>query len=178
MFFNKSLKKVFVIGLIMLPLQGCEPDLGGSDYETENIGQLSNTQSGVVVFKREIKMHYYPQGAVSQGAVTGAAGGAVGGALIGGAAGGSGGSSVAGGLIGAGLGGLLGYAIDKKTRTHKGFEYHVKLDKSGDVVTVSQGPNPEIGVGGRVLIITPKESDSTRYNSPQKMRSRIVPINY
>lgn len=173
-----SLKKILIVSACLLPLAACEPDLGASDYNVENVGQLSTTKSGVVVFKREVKMHYYDQGSVSQGATTGAGTGALAGGLGGAALGQSGGSTAAGALIGAGLGAVLGYGIEKKTKTHAGIEYHIKIDKTGDVVTVSQGKEPEISVGSRVLIITPQDIGGTRYNSPRQMRSRVVPINY
>lgn len=156
---KKSLMKTLLITVsILLPLQGCSPDLNADDYDVAEIGQVHNTRKGVVVSKRSIKMHRKPKSAVSQGAVSGGALGAGGGALAGAAASGKPGGALIGGGLGALAGGLIGYGIESKTRTQEGVEYHLKMDDTNEVIVITQGKKPEIQVGQRIMLITPKES--------------------
>ena len=162
-------------------LGGCTPDVDADDYEVENIGQIAATQKGVVVYRRDIKMNFTPQGQVDGGATTGAAVGGYAGAAGGAAAGGDIKSAAGGAILGAVAGSLLGYGVNQATRTRPGFEYHIKLEKTEEIIVVTQGKKPEINVGDKVLLITPKEDPNVIKTSDKfdrAKRTRIVPINY
>ena len=140
-----------------MPLMGCAPDLDAEDYEVASVGQVSTSQEGTLIFKRNIKMHYYERGPVSEGATSGATGGALAGGLAGAAAGSSPSAVAGGALLGAALGAGLGYGVESSTRTHPGVEYHIKLNGTKENIVVTQGVKPEIPVGSKVFVITPKK---------------------
>jgi outer membrane lipoprotein SlyB len=160
MIFKKGLS-IFSIFSISIMLSGCAPDLGGSDYKATSVGEVSQTYKGQIVAARTITIHARD---ADKPAPIGTAIGGVGGALIGSQIGGGKGSVVAGGLLGLG-GAFAGHFIEKKITEQKGMEYQIQLD-NGELITISQGIEPQMGPGQRVAVVV-----------SQKGRSRVVPDN-
>lgn len=160
----KSLKKLLIINLFLLiSLSACAPNLGGSDYSTAGVGEISTTLKGVIVATRVVKIR--PDNSEKSG--TGAAGGMLGGALLGSTLGGGRKTPIATGVLGGIAGAVAGHALERKLTEQDGIEYQVKLT-DGNIVTIAQGLEPKMSVGQKVLLI-----ESNRY----KGRSRIIPDN-
>jgi len=168
------MKKLFVL-LCFLPIVGCAPDLNSDDYETAHVGQVACSEEGTVILRREVRINYYERGPVSEGATSGISTGATAGALAGAAGSDSLAGMAAGALIGAAIGGGIGYGVESATRTHPGFEYHIKLVGTKKIVVVTQGIKPDIPVGSKVLVITPQKTGNY-YN--RAMRTRVVLAQY
>ncbi|MDR1488656.1 MAG: glycine zipper 2TM domain-containing protein [Holosporales bacterium] len=160
MFIVSREKSYLVIAVISaLFLAGCASDYSGDTYESSSIGEVSRSDYGTIISKRKIKI-------TSEGKSLGT------GALIGGTAGAGvgaiAGSMIGGGdnkLLGAAIGGLAGGASGHmiQNRSQEGAGYTVRLD-NGSTVTVSQGVQPVLSVGQRVMVINSNEG-----------RSRVVP---
>lgn len=147
---------------------GCAPKLGGSDYNVADVGDVAISTPGIIVGKRVIQIHADNSGA-------GAGMGAVGGALLGSTIGGGRGSIVTAGLGGL-AGGVAGHFAESALTHQEGFEYNVRVEKTGEVITVSQGAEPNIPVGAPVYIIESKRSDSAQtIHEGKKRRARIIP---
>jgi outer membrane lipoprotein SlyB len=135
-------------------LCGCSNDFSGDRYDSANVGEISRTDSGVVVSLRKVKLKTNEMG-------IGTVLGAVGGGLVGSAFGG-GNAKFLTAAAGAVAGGAAGHAVEN--REQDGVEYTIKLD-SGAIVTIAQGVTPQISVGQQVRII-----------NSNKGRSRVVPL--
>lgn len=158
------MKKIFIISLLCTApfvLDGCAPRIGGNHYSVRGAGEVSDTQHGVIVSVRTVTI----------GARTAERENDPGsGALLGGLAAGYGasqighgrGSVVAGG-VGAIAGAVAGHFIERELTDQQGYEYQVRL-QSGRMVTITQGTDPAMSVGQRVLVI-----------SSAKDRGRIIP---
>lgn len=129
----------------VLLLGACASDLGVNDYNRQSIGQISRSDSGVVVSSRAIRIEGTQSG-------VGAAGGAALGGLAGSEIGGGRKSNTAGAIAGAIAGGLLGAAIEKNTTERNGFAYTVQLDRTGEYVTITQGGSNPIPNGTPVWV--------------------------
>ena len=148
-----NFQKAFVATAFAIALTGCGSEFSGNRYEQSQVGEVSQTTSGVVISLRRVELK--PDTSIA-GTALGAAGGALLGSMIGG-----GKQKLLTGAAGAVAGGVAGNAI--ATRTEDGIEYTVKLD-NGAVVTIAQGASPAISVGQKVYIV-----------HSQKGRSRVVP---
>lgn len=149
---SKVLLVTFILGASLLA--GCSKDYSGDTYESRSVGEVSRTDKGVVTSMRKIKIE--SEEGPGAGALLGGVGGALAGSMFG-----KGGGKVLGAAAGAVLGGVAGNAI--QNRSKDGYEYAVKLD-NGSTVTVTQGVDPKISVGQRVLVV-----------NSNKGRSRVVP---
>ena len=146
-----------VVGCSLLG-SGCAPKLGGNDYSVKGAGEISSTLKGVIISARPVMINAQDPSQPGVGAVVGGLSGALLGSQIGGGKGRMV-TGVLGGLAGAGA----GHLIQGKATEQEGYEYQVQLDR-GDTVTLTQGAEPKMTAGQRVLVI-----------QSNKDRSRIVP---
>ncbi|MBP9753314.1 MAG: hypothetical protein KBD31_05895 [Proteobacteria bacterium] len=125
---------------------GCAPKVGGSDYNMANVGEVSETFEGIIVSKRVVNI---------SGNQTGV--GAMGGAALGGLAGSNIGGGVrghaAGAIGGALVGGLIGHAAEQGVSGQEGFEYSVKILKTGEIITLAQGAEPNLAQGQPCYVV-------------------------
>ncbi|RZI45885.1 glycine zipper 2TM domain-containing protein [Candidatus Finniella inopinata] len=138
---------------------GCAPKLGGNDYSVKGAGEISQTQKGVIVAARPVMINAQDASQPGAGSVIGGLSGALLGSQIGGGKEGRVVTGVLGGLAGAGA----GHLIQGKVTEQEGVEYQVQLDR-GDVITLTQGAEPKMSAGQRVLVV-----------QSNRDRSRIVP---
>ena len=150
---------------------GCAPKLGGSDYSVANVGDISRSLPGVVLSKRVIQINATDPSKPSTGAGVGGAAGAIAGSTIG---------QGHGSLLAMGIGGLAGAVgghFAEQALTHQeGFEYQVRMEQTGEVLTIAQGAEPNIPVGAPVYIVENIRTDGfSAINEGKKGRSRIIP---
>jgi outer membrane lipoprotein SlyB len=128
-----------------LLLGACASDLGANDYNRSSIGQISRSDSGIIVSSRAISIEGTKSGV-----------GTVGGAAIGGIAGsqfgGGRAENAAGAIIGAIVGGLVGSAIENNATETEGFAYTIELDRDGDIITITQAGGYPIPNGTPVWV--------------------------
>lgn len=164
-FIQKTYKK-FTIKLasiisccIALSLSACAPHLGGNDYEASAVGEISSTLQGTIIATRVVKLRrdnaHQPGVGTAAGAVTGA--------IAGSTIGGGHKMPLVSGALGGLLGGAAGHAIENKLTEQNGIEYHIKLN-TGEIITLTQGLEPKLSVGQKILVI-----------KSNRNRSRIVP---
>lgn len=127
---------------------GCAPKLGGNDYSTAAVGEVSRTEEGVILAKRVVNFNATE---ANQPGVGAAAGGVAGFGL--GQAAGGGRGSVATGLIGGLAGAFAGHAAEQGLTHQEGYEYQVKLTKTKEVITIAQGAEPSLNVGQPVYVV-------------------------
>ncbi len=154
------MKKVLIMTLsaASIMLSACTPKLGGDDYSTSGAGEISQTFKGTIIAMRPVAINNNPNGSLGAGAVIGGLSGALLGSTIGGGKG-----RLVTGVLGGLAGGGAGQLIENKMGEQQGTEYQVQLDR-GDVITLTQGEEPKMAVGQRVLVI-----------QSGKDRSRVVP---
>ncbi len=155
------MKKILIVSLVStvaLLVSACAPKLGGSDYNVRGVGEISQTLRGTVISARPVIINASDNSQFGAGAGIGGLSGALLGSQIGGGKG-----RVLTGTLGALGGAAAGHLIQQKATEQEGMEYQVQLDR-GDVITISQGAEPRISSGQRVLVI-----------QSNKERSRIVP---
>lgn len=126
-------------------LGACASDYGANDYSARSVGQISRSDSGVVVSSRPIRIEGSQSG-------VGVAGGAALGGLAGSEIGANDKGHAAGAIAGAILGGLLGAAAEKSATQKQGFAYTVQLDRSGEHITITQGGDYAIPNGTPVWV--------------------------
>jgi outer membrane lipoprotein SlyB len=130
---------------VALTAAGCASGLGAGTYERGQVGQVGRTDAGVVVEARPVLIEGTSSGV---GAGAGAIIGAAGGAEIGqGQA-----AEIAGGVAGAVVGGLLGAAIEEGVTRQSGFTYLVRLERTGEIVTITQADTQPLPPGAQVWI--------------------------
>lgn len=147
MMFSRTVSRTFGALSVSsaLLLGGCVSDLGANDYERRSIGEISHADSGVVIGSRPIKIEGNNSG-------VGVAAGAGLGAVIGKEAGSHGRNSAIGAVGGAILGGLLGAAVENSSSERAGYAYTVKLDRDGEIITITQGGDVLIANGTPVWV--------------------------
>ncbi|CAO5678537.1 MAG: hypothetical protein HEEMFOPI_00369 [Holosporales bacterium] len=131
---------------------GCAPKIGGSDYNMANVGEVSETFEGIILTKRVVNISGHETGA---------------GTLAGGVAGGFLGSAVGGGkgkqlatVAGAIGGALAGHAIEQSASSQEGFEYSVKVLRTGEIITLAQGAEPNLSIGQPVYVVRSNRGNS------------------
>ncbi|MEI8296187.1 MAG: glycine zipper 2TM domain-containing protein [Alphaproteobacteria bacterium] len=133
-----------------LSLSACAPKIGGNDYSVRGAGEVSETVKGTI-----ISMHVVNISAKTAENQSGPGAGALIGGLTGGVLGsqvGKGRGPAVIGVAGALGGAALGHYAEGKLTEQEGFEYQIQLD-SGGIVTVTQGAEPRLAVGQKVLVI-------------------------
>jgi len=152
-----------------LLLGACASDLGASSYSRGSVGQISRSDSGVVMSSRAVRIEGTKSGV-----------GTVGGAAIGGLAGSElGGDSTGravGAIVGAIAGGLLGSAVEKGATEQNGFSYSIRLDRDGEYISITQaggdypianGTPVWIEYGDRARVIPKSQGGYQGYQEPQ-----------
>lgn len=158
---KEIMRNLFVISSAIscaLLSTGCTPKLGGNDYSVKGAGEISQTLKGVIVSARPVMINAQDSSQPGIGAAVGGLSGALLGSQIGGGKGRVV-TGVLGGLAGAGA----GHLIQGKATEQEGMEYQVQLDR-GDIITLTQGADPKMSAGQRVLVI-----------QSNRDRSRVVP---
>jgi len=150
---------VAFVSAASLALSACAPKLGGNDYSVRGVGEISQTFKGTVAAARKVMINS-SDGKIGAGALIGGASGGLLGSTLGGGKG-----SLVTGVLGGLAGGAAGHFLEQKVNEQDGMEYQVQLDR-GDMITISQGADPMLAVGQRVLVI-----------QSGKDRSRVVPDN-
>lgn len=150
---------------------GCAPKLGGSDYSVANVGDISRSLPGVVISKRVIQINATDPSQPGTGAGVGGVTGALAGSTIG---------QGNGSLLAMGIGGLAGafagHFAEQGLTHQEGFEYQVRMERTGEVLTIGQGAEPNIPVGAPVYIVENMRTDGfSAINEGKKGRSRIIP---
>jgi outer membrane lipoprotein SlyB len=133
------------LGLTALGLSACATGMGANDFERSQIGQVSRVDEGVVLASRAITIE-------ANAPVVGGTTGAVVGGVLGSQVGGGDAERTAMGVVGAVVGGVAGSAIDRAANTRPGFAYTVRLNKTNEVVTITQGGDVPIANGTPVFI--------------------------
>lgn len=132
----------------------CTPDVGGNDYNTAAVGEISTTSRGRVAGVRSVMLHAKDRSELGAGAVIGG----ITGALLGSTAGKGSGKTVTA-VVGGLAGGAAGHLLEGKISDQPGFEYQVELD-NGEIITLAQGQEPHLSVGQRVLVIRSNQGPS------------------
>lgn len=128
-----------------LALSGCASSTASGTYSRNQVGDVNQTQRGVVISSRAVKIEGTKSG-------VGTAAGAVAGAAAGSQIGGGRAENVVGGIAGAVAGGLIGAAAEEGLTKGQGIEYVIELD-DGRTVTIVQGADVVIAPGTPVLVI-------------------------
>jgi outer membrane lipoprotein SlyB len=145
--FTVSLRAATAAGLLAVSLTaaGCAGGLGSGTYSRGQVGQVGRTDAGVVIEARP---------AMIEGTKSGV--GTAAGAVIGGAGGSQIGqgdaAEIAGGVAGAVIGGLIGAAIEEGATRQAGYTYMVRLDRNGEVVSITQADQSPLPPGAQVWV--------------------------
>lgn len=137
---------------------GCAKEIGSDTYSDAEAGAVKQTYRGTIISARRVKVQGQDK---LQDNTLGLIGGGLAGGILGSQIGKGRGSTV-GMVAGAGAGALGGALAQKALSKQEGMEYAVELT-SGRVMTVVQGPQPELQVGQAVLVMV-----------GDKGRSRVV----
>ena len=144
---NGTILKCLAGFALAILASGCATDISSKSYSEDNVGEVSQTYSGVVVKVRSVKV---APDQLSKNHM---------GMIAGGVAGGLIGSQIASGLGGtiailglAGAGALGGAAAEKSLRTQQGFEITVHLT-TGEFRTVVQGNDVSFKKGERIYLM-------------------------
>ncbi len=114
-----------------LLLGACASDLGAGSYSRSSVGQISRSDSGVIMSSRPIRIEGTKSG-------VGTVGGAAIGGLAGSELGGDNTGRAVGAIVGAIAGGLLGSAVEKSATESQGFSYSIRLDRDGEYISIAQ----------------------------------------
>jgi outer membrane lipoprotein SlyB len=153
---------VFVSSLVVAAtlLTGCAGNFGGNDYSARGVGEISQTLKGVIVDARSVTIKSNDQSQFGAGAGIGGIAGALLGSTIG-----QGNGRLVGGTLGALAGAGAGHLAQGAMTKQEGIEYQVQLN-SGETISLTQGAEPRLSVGQRVLVI-----------KSGRDHSRVVPDN-
>ncbi len=120
-------------------------NLGANDYSRGIVGEVNRVDTGVVVGVSHVKLEGTKSG------IGTAAGAAIGG-LAASNIGGSKSDNLLAGAIGAVVGGLAGAAAEEGYAKKTGYSYTIRLDRNGELITVTQGADIVIPEGTPVYI--------------------------
>lgn len=145
-----------------LALGACAGGVGGNDVPRSRAGQIARTDTGVVIASRAVNI---------EGTKSGLGAGA--GAVIGGAAGSELGGDdtgrIVGAVAGAVLGGIVGAAAEEGATRQTGFEYTIRLDRNGELISIVQGADIALPNGTPVFI---------QYGNPARVTPQNANIGY
>lgn len=167
-----------VLAAAAMSMTGCAPRIGGNNYSVAGTGEMSDTYPGVIISKQIVNIGANRPEDENKPGLGGGLGAVVGGLGAGSAIGGGSGHLWAG-AAGALAGGVAGHFAERALTDQEGFLYTIRLD-NGKVQSLSQGAEPNMAVGQRILLITPsKPSGREAYTVGDKnlSRGRIVPDN-
>lgn len=139
------MKKILSLIISLFLIGSC--GLGNMDttYQPNDIGQMGSVLSGVIVAMQAAQI----QGEDTLGEIAGGVAGAAAGSMIGGDIA----VNVIGGVGGALVGGALGGELEKEMTKDTAYQFFVKLDETGKVVSVIQTNELHLRIGDRVLLI-------------------------
>ncbi len=140
-----------------LTIAGCASSQGANEYSRGQVGQISRVDEGVIISSRAVTIQ---GGEGSLGTATGAVIGGVAGSQVGGGQD----ERIIAGVIGAVAGGIIGQQVDKGASKQAGYEYKVRLDRNGEIVSIVQGGDIAMANGTPVYV---------EYGA----RARVVPQN-
>jgi outer membrane lipoprotein SlyB len=134
-----------VLTACALLLAACAPDYSPNTYSTAALQHANDVKRGVIVGFREVKIS-------ADGTIGAVTGGATGG-ILGAEAGAGGVTAALGGVGGTLIGGIVGSTIERAGGDTTGFEYIVREEPKGDLVSVAQRQPQPLPVGQKVLVI-------------------------
>ena len=149
-----KLLKIFCTAVFMLSeitLIACSPSLSPDVYTTRSAGQARTVTKGVIVSFQPVTVSndFNAQGSGGgAGTFAGAALGGIAGSQIGGSVA----ANAAGAVGGAVLGGIIGNVAEKKLTQQTAIQYVIKRP-NGSLISVVQGPEPQLSRGQHVLVI-------------------------
>lgn len=167
-----------VLTAVTMSMTGCAPRIGGKNYSVAGTGEMSDTYPGVIISKEIVTIGAKRAERENEPGLGAGAGALAGGLGAGSAIGGGSGRLWAAGA-GALVGGVAGHFAERALTDQEGFLYTVRLD-NGKVQSLSQGAEPNMAIGQRILLITPsKPSGREAYTvgDVNLSRGRIVPDN-
>ena len=138
-----------------LVASGCASNQGARSYKQSEVGQVTRVEEATVISSEPITIE---GGEGLLGAATGAVVGGIAGSTVGG---GDEERAIAG-VIGAVAGGIAGKKIDESVNKRAGYRYTVRLQDTGDLITIVQGGDVAMANGTPVYV---------QYGA----RARIVP---
>lgn len=153
------MKKIFnltLIGVTLLTIVGCAPNISPNTYTGAEVGHASKTVRATVISIRPVTINNES----GVGGLVGTAAGATAGSAIGGDTT----TNILAGIGGAIVGGAIGHGIDKNMHTSQGMEYVCRLHDSS-LVTLTQPSELGLQVGQKVLIIYGKQARLVPDNS-------------
>lgn len=130
---------------LCLNIIACARNISPDSYAVGSVGQVNRAVKGTIVSARQVDITGSQSGL---GATVGAAGGGVAGSAIGGGVRGN----VLGAIGGAVVGGVIGNAVEEGASKQQGMEYVVETE-NGSLITVVQGLDPELSIGGKVIVL-------------------------
>ncbi len=143
---NKYIAVGFVA--IALLMGGCAKEIGSDTYSDAEAGAVKQTYRGTIINARKVKVQGEDK---LQDNSLGLIGGGLAGGVLGSQIGKGRGSSI-GMVAGAGAGALGGALAQKALSKQEGMEYTVEL-ASGRIMTIVQGPQPQLQAGQAVLVM-------------------------
>lgn len=139
------MKKFLVSCFMFLFLAACGVGNTNTTYERGQIGKRGSTSTGVIVSMEVIEV----AGTDGVGTLAGGVAGAAAGSMIGGNTA----VNIIGGVGGAVLGGVLGNAAEKAVTKDTAFEFLVKEDRTGSVISVVQSNELALRPGDHVILV-------------------------
>lgn len=136
--------RILSLATALFLLAGCAQNISPDTYSVGGTGKVSKTVPGVIVGARAVSV----AGTNKTGRTVGAAAGAAAGSAIGGGTR----SHILGAIGGALIGGIAGGVAEEGITAQGAIEYIVETD-NGELVTLTQGPDPAFQKGDRVLIL-------------------------
>lgn len=142
--------RVLVTAMVLtgaVALGGCARQIDPGTYDGASVGDVVRTYEGVIQSARYVEVE---EGALLEENRTGQLVGGVAGGFLGSIFGQGTGkaAAIAGGALG---GAIVGSLVEEEAKRQPAIEYIVR-DTGGNLVTVVQGPQPEIPVGSTVYV--------------------------
>lgn len=128
-FWMNAMKKLILVGLILLSLIGCATSKEGDVYSRDQSQRVQTVEMGKIIDIRKVRIEGTKSG-------VGTVGGGVIGGIAGSTIGGGRGSAIAS-VVGAIAGGIAGSAIEEGTMRQDGIELTIELD-NGKVIALVQ----------------------------------------
>jgi outer membrane lipoprotein SlyB len=138
-----------LIAFAVAALAGCGPDYSPNTYDSTAVQQANPASQGVVVGVRRVDVSANG----TAGAAVGAGAGGIAGAQTPGGV-----ASAFGALGGALVGGLVGTAAEHTVADTYAYEYIVRKNAGGELVSVTQRDPTPLAVGQKVLVIAGKQA--------------------
>lgn len=139
------MKKIWVILFLCAAVISCAPTNTNTTYRQAQVGQQGQVQTGVIVSMEQVKI----EGTSGVGTIAGAVAGAAAGSMLGGSTA----VNIIGGTAGAVVGGAVVGGAQKALTSGTSWEFLVKRDDSGAVISVVQSNELNLNVGDHVVLV-------------------------